>query len=287
MFENIINQVTEKELKVYGIEVFHNGEVIFRHSFLPDVRYPIYSATKAFTATAVGIASDEGRLSVDMPLYHFLEQKYLQFIPAPQMESFKKLTFQRFLTMSVPGYPFRPQGNDWLEYALSLPMNYNQPPAFDYSNIPAYLVGAACENAVGQHLMKYLTPRLFEPLGMEVPTYQNCPQGHFYGASGMELTVHELSKLGQLYLQKGLFDGKRILSGQWVKKAVSKQIMNREGGYGYFFWILDDGFRISGKWGQKCLVYPYKNLMITYLSDLPDNADMMMTIAGQIKECFP
>lgn len=286
MFENIVDEIRSKDLNVHGIEIFRNGNVEFKYSFSPDIRYPIYSASKSFVSSAVGIASDEGKLSIDAPLYEFLEKKYLDFVPAEQLDNFKKLTFKRFLTMSVQGYPFRPEGDDWLENSLSQIIDYSLPPAFSYSNIPAYLVSAACENAVGEHLIKYLTPRFFEPLGIEDPVYMNCPQGHFYGASGMELTVHELSRLGQLYLQQGVIEGKRILSQQWINEAVSSSISNKEGGYGYFIWTNGKNFRISGKWGQKCLVYPLKDLMITYLADLPERADEMLQIAERAADIF-
>lgn len=286
MLDTLINEIKNNNHKVHGLEIFHNGEVIFKHSFSPDIRYPVYSASKSFTSTAVGIAADEGKLSYDAPIYEFLDRKYLDLIPKAQIEHFKKLTIKRFMTMSIQGYPFRPKGTDWLEFSLSLPINYSLPSVFSYSNIPAYLVGVACENAVNEHLIKYMTPRLFEPLGIEKPVYKNCPQGHFYGASGMELTVHELSLLGQLYLQKGVINGKRILSEKWVAKSSSKQIENSDGGYGYFFWIANNSFRISGKWGQKCLVYPEKNLMITYLADMHDNADIVLKAFENTAESF-
>lgn len=286
MYDNLVNQIKHKNLNVHGIEVFQNGKITFKQCFSPDVRYPVYSATKSFVSTAVGIACDEGKFSADVPIYEFLDRKYLCCVPASQLDNFKKLTIERLMTMSVAGYPFRPSGSDWTEYALSLPVDYSRPPVFSYSNIPAYLVGTACENAIGEHLFSYLNKRLFEPLGITNPVYKDSPEGHFYGASGMELTVHELSLLGQLYLQNGVFDGNRILSEQWIKKAVSPHIANHEGGYGYFMWITDDGFRISGKWGQKCLIYPQKNLMITYLSDLPERAEEMLEIAEHTAECI-
>lgn len=102
----------------------------------------------------------------------------------------------------------------------------------------------------------------------------------------MELSVHELSLLGQLYLQNGVIDGRRILSEKWIKEASSKQISTCEGGYGYFFWITDNGFRISGKWGQKCLVYPHKNLMMTYLSDMRDDSDKVLMLFDSLAENF-
>lgn len=282
MFSQIINEITKEKLEVYGIEIMQKGELIFSHYFYDNKAYPIYSATKSFVSTTFSLAVQENKIDYDSKIYEFLPHKYLQLIPNSQKNNFKQLNMKRFLTMSVAGLPFRPSGSDWLENILSLPIDYSKAPTFSYSNIPAYLVGVACENAVGKHLIDYLTPRLFKPLGIKNPTFQNCPQGHFYGATGMELTINELSRLGQLYLSNGTFNGKKILDEKYIKKATSKQIDNLEGGYGFYFWITENCFRISGKWGQKCLVYPEKDLIITYLSNLPESADKMLNIAENI-----
>lgn len=290
MYTKLIEQIQANGYPVYGIEIYKDGETVCKHHFAPDIRYPIYSATKAFTATAVGLAAAEGKLSVEDPFSAYLERRYLQYVPQPQREAFAKLPIRRFLTMSIPGYPFRPEGADWLQFALECPVDYQAAPIFDYSNIPAYLVGVAAEHAVGEHLGDYLKSRLFEPLGIYEPVYQKCPAGHFYGASGMQLTVHELSLLGQLYLQKGQFQGTQILPEWWVQEATSVQQANREGGYGYYFWKYGQGYRISGKWGQRCLIFPAQAdgqgtaadsagygcrqapLMITYLSNMPEGS---------------
>ncbi|MDE5619893.1 MAG: beta-lactamase family protein [Ruminococcus sp.] len=136
MYKNLVNQVKQKNLDVHGIEIFQNGKITFKQWFSPDVRYPVYSATKSFVSTAVGIACDEGKISVDVPLYEFLDRKYLCCVPASQLDAFKKLTLERFMTMSVAGYPFRPSGSDWTEYSLSLLIDYSRPPVFSYSNKP-------------------------------------------------------------------------------------------------------------------------------------------------------
>lgn len=276
MLDNIISGIENKSLKVHGIEIYRDGESL-SHFFDEDKRYPVYSATKTFVSAAVGLAKKEGKLSEEDKLYRFLSEEDIDLVPKSQRENFKRLSLERFLTMSVEGYPFRPQG-DYMQFSLSCPVDYGKKPAFAYSNISAYLVGAAVENAVGEHLISYLKPRLLEPIGIIDPIYTNCPRGHFYGASGMELTVHELGLLGRLYLQKGKWDGCEILSEDWVKSSSSLQINNKDGGYGYFIWISSDSFRISGKWGQKCLVYPEKGLTVTYLSDLPERADEALSL---------
>lgn len=285
IFSKLINDIEKNHLNIYGIEIFKNGNVILRHMYNDDIRYPIYSATKSFTATAVGIAVDEGKISIDTPLSKYLEKKYIQNMPADLRQDFCKLNVKRFLTMSVNGYSFRPNGDDWLKTVLQINAEYTKT-SFSYTNISAYLVGIACENAIGGNLPNYLKSRLFEPLGINNPPYQCDPQGRFYGATGMYLTVHELSLLGQLYLQKGIFHNNHIISEKWIYDATKKQIDNSDDGYGYFFWRNGNHFSISGKWGQKCLIYPQKNLMITYLGNMPENSNKMQFIAESFAENY-
>ncbi len=286
MLEATAQFIRENLPQVHGLKIVQGENVLFRECFGDDKRYPIYSVAKSFTSTAFGIAHDEGKLAVNEPIYQFLEKKYLDKLSANQLESFKKLTFKRFITMSVKGFPFRPSGDDWVEFALSCPIDYSTAQQFSYSNISAYLVAVACENAVGEHLIKYMTPRLFEPLGIEKPTFQNCPKGHFYGATGMELTLDELSRLGQLYLNGGTFGGRRIVSESWVNEAVTPRIKTDDGGYGYFFRTYNNCFSAVGKWGQKSIVFKDKGLVITYLSDLKNGDGEMFKIAREIGEKF-
>ena len=95
----------------------------------------------------------------------------------------------------------------------------------------------------------------------------------------MELTVHELSKIGLLLYNNGVYEGNRILSEEYVREATKVQQKNREGGYGYFVWKYRDGYSINGKWKQKCYVLPKEKLVITYLShieeDIPELKESM------------
>lgn len=153
-----------------------------------------------------------------------------------------------------------------MKSALSSPVKNVGTKIFSYRNIPVYLVGAALTNAIGEDLFLYLNRNLFIPLHIENPIYKRCPDGYFYGASGLELSVHDLSQIGLLLYSGGVYEGKRIVSEKYVKAAKSIQQMNREGGYGYFLWKYREGFLISGKWKQKCYILPERKLVITYLS---------------------
>lgn len=208
-FTQFIKTIEDNAWAVHGVQVIQGNIVLHQYGDVNGKRYPIYSATKAVTSTAVGIAVDEGKFSIEESIWEYLKEEVPAYASQKQINNLKKITIERLLTMSVGGYPFRPEGTNWLETSLMYPLEQVDTPIFAYSNISAYLVGVALEKVVNEHLISYLTPRLFEPLSIKNPPYGNCPAGHFYGASKMELTVEELGRLGSLYLQKGYFNNER------------------------------------------------------------------------------
>lgn len=272
MLRRLSRRLAAAGLDIHGAELFYRGEIYRSGSC--DVRLPIYSVTKSLTSAAFMLACDDEFVSPDTPLAEFLESRY-----APLMsEDFTRLPFRRFLTMTAGRYPFRPEGSDWTENILTLSTDHSDT-GYHYSNIPAYLVGAAVENAIGGGLMELLTERIFDPLGIPEPTYQKSPEGHFYGATGMELSADELTKLGRLFLNGGEYDGKRLISEQAVSLAVTPQVETSEGdSYGFFFRTDGSSFSMRGKWGQQCIICPDRQLVLTYLSHQPDRAQELHTI---------
>lgn len=291
MYKRFIDSVIAAGIELYCAEIFHKGKVVLKQCFNEDKPYPIYSATKSVTAAAVLIAQAEGRLDISDKLYTYLDSKYTHMIPEP----FKQLKITDFMAMSAAPYPFRPQNaaellehpneNDWLENILRLPVDYSDR-SFRYSNIPAYLVGAVCENAVDQPLADFLAPRLFEPLDWGKPVYQTSPEGHFYGATGMELTVSQLARLGQLFLQKGQWNGVQLIPEELTVEAVSPKVFTEKDSYGYFFWVSENTFEISGKWGQCCVVCPKKQLIVTYLSHNPERREELAALTRDFVNSF-
>ncbi len=273
MLEQLLCELENKKLGIHAIQVDISGNTVLHKCFDGDVRYPVYSVTKSVTSAAFSMLCDDGLMSGEMPLSEFLERK----LRALFRGGFEKLPFERFLTMTAGEYPFRPQGDNWLEYTLSLDVDFADT-QFHYSNIPAYLVGCACENAAGGELIKYLQGRLFEPLGIENVPHQKSPEGHFYGATGMELTVSELTHLGQLYLQKGKWQGSQLLSEDAVQKALTPRSKSGQYSYGYFIRLEDGHFSFVGKWGQRCMVYPDRDLVVAYLSHQPQRKDELAQV---------
>lgn len=172
--------------------------------------------------------------------------------------------------MSVGDLPFRAEGESWIDYALSCEICHPEERVFNYSNINSYLVGVALTEILGRDLGKFIEEKIFAPLGIQRYEYTRCPEGYFYGASGMRLTVHDFSKIGLLLYHKGVYQGQRILSEEYDELATSVQMQNREGGYGYFVWKYLDGFSINGRQKQKCYVLPKRGLVITQLCNIED-----------------
>jgi len=271
-FDAFVRDIEENNWNVFGAEVYKDGKLSAEYGDTVQSKFPIYSATKTILSIAVGIASDQGKFDVEKTVLAYLPEETVKQMSKEQRAVFQNITIQRLLTMSVDGFPFRPEGENYLNYALSCPIKNVQSRVFNYSNISAYLVGVALTQAVDEDLFSYLDRNLFVPLHIMHPVYQRSPEGYFYGASGMEMSVRDLSRIGLLLYHNGIYEGQRIVSEEYVKMATGIRQMNREGGYGYFIWKYRDGFSINGKWKQKCYILPERGLIVTYLSHIEDDS---------------
>ena len=252
---------------VYGALLFRGGQPLYEMPNSDDSRHPVYSITKTITSLAVGIAVDRGEFSLNCNLADCFGRE----VPIEaDLSVLRKITIERLLTMSVDGYPFRPDGDDWLAQALTCPLPAADTKRFSYTNTSAYLVGAALERAIGMPLIDYLEEYLFSPLSIARPIHRTDPKGRIYGATGMAFSAQELIKLGNLCLQRGEWNGKQIVSQTYMDSATATQIDNLRGGYGYFIWRFQNGYRMGGKWGQQCIVIPNNGLVFSCLAHVED-----------------
>ncbi|GAA0764861.1 serine hydrolase domain-containing protein [Clostridium subterminale] len=288
MLEEFIEN--SKHLNLYGVVVLQNGEKIDEHHWNPEKRRNQYSITKSFTSTAVGIAVEEGLISLQDKVIDYFKNHIPKNLPQQQLERLEKLTIEHLLMMTV-GYEDSylmlgdSKDSDWIKVCLTSPLIYEPKERFIYTSYTSYLVSVILEKLTGYSLIDYLMPRLFEPLGIERPDCELTPSGHVYGATGLMLTVNELSKFGQLYLQEGVYNGKQILSKKWVEEATKKQIDTYTGikddcmGYGYFFWRgKHSSYRASGMLGQSCTILKNKNAVIAINSNEKNSQE--------IRECI-
>ncbi len=289
-YENYLDQLKKHKGMIHGLEIYEDGQLVFSYGDTVDHRYPIYSATKSILSLAVGIAWDERKLDLKRPLWDYMPSWVQEKPDMYQKDLYANLTMERMLTMSVAGYPFRPEGENWLDTSLRLPLEGPEQVHFSYSNIPAYLVGVALSEALKEDLYEYMERKIFRPLDIQKPPVQRSPEGYVYGATGMELSVHELSKIGQVFYQNGVFNGERLVTEEYLKVAMQCHISNkgrsdtgnsdvgkrvsgkgRSEGYGYLIWTWEDGVSIHGKWKQRCYIAPKKQCMITFLADIKDD----------------
>ena len=275
-FDAFVKDIRDNSWNVFGVEVYEKGQLIHSYGDTEENLHEIYSATKTVLSVAVGIASDENRFDINRSLLSYLPSDKINGLSKEQQDVWDRIAIQRLLTMSVGDFPFRPEGENYLDFSLNTRFTDPDERKFNYSNISAYLVGVALSESLKTDLGAFIEERIFNPLGIEKYEYSRSPEGYFYGASGTKLTVNGLSRIGLLLYQKGTVNGQRILSEGYVNAATSIQQMNREGGYGYFIWKYRDGFSINGKLKQKCYVLPKQDLVITYLSHIEDDSHALL-----------
>ena len=262
-FNSFVSDIENNGWNVFGTEVYEDGRLIHSWGDTQNGIHEIYSAAKAVTSIAFGIAYDRGLIGLDDPI--------LKYIQEPAKPGWEKVTVRRLLTMSILDLPFRAEGDNWIRFSLNCDVDPDER-GFNYSNICTYLVGVALANVLETDLGSFIGEEIFAPLGIDHYEYSHSPEGYFYGASGMKLSVHDLSKFGILLMNGGVYEGRRIVSEEYVKMATSVQQMNREGGYGFYIWKYRDGYSINGKWKQKCFILPSQKIIVTYLSHIEDDS---------------
>ncbi len=272
-------------LRALGVIVSQDGMEIARHTWEGACRRNIYSASKSFTSSAVGIAAREGLLSLDEKLI----DAFAQNLPGTVSENLQKGTVRDLLTMCLgqeKGFLMgadRPyyQDPDWARLTLAQPFPYEPGTHFVYNNAGPYLAGLLVQRRAGCDLVHYLMPRLFEPMGISLPTWENDPLGNTFGAGGLFLTLDELHKFGLLYLQEGNWNGKQLVPARWVAESTAKQAENdRDGyGYGYLFWGGDKGsFRADGKYGQFTILLRDKNAVVTIVAECRPQHQLLQAV---------
>ncbi len=298
-FLNAVNQNRTQDYELHSFLMLRHGKVIVDCSWHPynaNGRHSVYSLSKLFISTAIGMAVDEKRLSVDDNVL-----KLLNIVHTPQMdEKLAQVTVKHLLTMSF-GHEASLNGQllaakePWLDLILSAPLQYAPGERFVYDCSSTYLLSLILQTLTGETATVYLTPRLFAPLGIESPVWDQSPQKVDIGAFGLHLTTLDIAKLGQFYLQKGVWNGKRLLSEEWIAQATSYQTATNSAslnpdwqqGYGYKFWLCThECFRGDGAFGQFCLVLPKEDAVIAVTAACKDMQKTLDLIWENILPAF-
>ncbi|MDB6137306.1 MAG: class beta-lactamase-related serine hydrolase [Verrucomicrobiaceae bacterium] len=278
--EAFIDAIAHSKHELHSFMMLRHGKVISEGwwaPYGPQYNHTMYSMSKSFTSTAVGLAVSEGKLSVEDLVVQFFPQD----VPEPVSDHLASLKVKHLLTMSVGNEteptPIVIKDEHWVRAFLERPITHAPGSVFMYNSTATYMLSAIVTKITGQTVLDFLKPRLFEPLGITGMTWETCPRGINTGGWGLSIPTEGLAKFGQLYLQKGKWNGRQLLPAPWVKEATTFKIQQPEPakpnrpkeqndwlqGYCYQFWRCQHGaFRGDGAFGQYTIVLPKQDAVI-------------------------
>lgn len=281
-----IEAANSSGLQWHSFMLLRHGNVIAEGWWKPfDAAYKhtLYSLSKSFTSTAIGLLAKDGKLKVDDQVISFFPDD----LPDEVSDNLKAMTVKHMLTMNT-GHAedttpkMRESSGSWTKTFLSLPVEHKPGTHFLYNSGATYMLGAIVKKVSGQDLEDFLTPRLFTPLDITDHDWEKSPDGLSVAGWGLRLKIEDIAKLGQLYLQKGKWNGNEILTEDWVDEASSAQTTSNPGdgdwsqGYGYQFWRCKPGFfRGDGAFGQYCIVMPQHDAVLVVNSESWDMQKQM------------
>lgn len=264
----------DSQINPHTIMIVRNGSVILEGAFTPfrlDCWHVGHSLCKSITALAIGMLIEEEQLCLQDRVIKIFEKRVnpIQYLRQ------KGITIYQLLTMTS-GVVFAESGavteNDWIKCFLESNVKQETTGQFAYNSMNTYMLSAIVKEVTKEGLTEYLRTRLWEPLGIEHVYWEKCPKGIEKGGWGLYLCTEDMAKIGQLFLQQGRWNGKQLVSEEWIQKMCSKQIdtppeMN-EYGYGYQVWMSGrvDSFLCNGMLGQNIMVYPDLSMVIVTTS---------------------
>lgn len=257
-----------KDTEMHHFMALRHGKVICECNFAP---YPkgmwhiTHSMCKSITGMAIGMLIEEEKLKLDENIYDIFPDHINAF-----SKIFRSvITVENLLTMTS-GVTFNESGivsgNDWLGSFLNASVNGKPGTEFQYNSLNTYVLSAIVTKRTGETLTEYLTPRLFGPLGITKYYWETCPKGITKGGWGLFLCAEDMAKLGQLYLQRGKWNGQQLVSEYWIEISTARHLktQNDTYGYGYQLWMEQrpGSFEYNGMLGQNVIIYPDMDMVL-------------------------
>lgn len=289
--DSFITAIGQSKNEFHSFMFLRHGKVIAEgwwDPYKPNLRHTLYSTSKSFTSTAVGFAVSEHRLSVDDKVIKFFPNS----LPDTVTPWLAQLTVKNLLTMSVGMAPDPTSvipftTTDWPKAFLATPIKNEPGTKFLYNSMATFMLSAIVQKVTGQTVLEYLKPRLFVPLGISGEDWEVNTQGINTGGWGLRLKTEDMAKLGQLYVQKGKWNGVQLLPEAWVNEATTFKIDQAPGepqsrkdssdwkqGYCYQFWrCRHNAFRADGAFGQYIIVMPDQDAVIAITSETANMQD--------------
>lgn len=269
---DFINNCKLSGTDIHTLEIYKKDELKVRLALPPyscENKLQLYSLSKSFSSTAIGLLVTDGALSVDDKLVDIFPDR----TPENVSERMKKLCVKHILSMNT-GHAECPlsrikNSDDIVRAFMSEEQAFEPGTHFMYNNAATYMLSEIVTRLTGMTMLDFLSVRLFAPLGIENMRWDTFKSGKNQGAVGLHASADDLSKLGRLYLNNGMWYGKRILSEDWVKTASAPHSDNSANGtadwtagYGFQFWVnAREGYRGDGAFGQLCVILPEKEVV--------------------------
>lgn len=282
-----VEATDQKVDSMHSFMLLRHGKVIAETWWAPhapDQAHVLWSLSKSFTGTAIGLAIAEGKLSLDDRVMDFFPDQ----LPEEPSWGLRAMRVRDLLTMNT-GHQDEVNlrgSKDWVKDFLAHPVPHKPGTHFRYNTPASFMLSAIIQEVTGESTLDYLTPRLFTPLGIEKPRWGATPKGISLGGFGLFLRTEDIAKFGQLYLQKGQWQGEQIIPADWVQQASSKQVStgsDPEGdwdqGYGFQFWRCRfDAYRGDGKDGQYCIVLPKLDAVVVVTANARDMSKILTEV---------
>jgi CubicO group peptidase (beta-lactamase class C family) len=283
-FVHALEEHTHPLDAVQGFMLLRHGKVTAEGwwaPYGPEYPHTLFSLSKSFTSTAIGLAVSEGRLAVDDPVLKFFPDA----APANPGANLQAMRVRHLLAMNTGHHEdttnrvFGSVDDNWPRTFLALPVEHEPGSWFVYNTAATYMLSAIITQLTGQTLLDYLRPRLFEPLGIKHPTWDTDPRGIALGGTGLHIKLEEIARFGQLYLQEGMWEGRQVVPATWVTEATQVHSDNGDPGaasdwtqgYGYQFWrCRHNAYRGDGAFGQFCVVLPEQDAVLAINSGVRD-----------------
>lgn len=283
ILDNIVDDAKKLNLNLLYAQIRKSGEIKGTFSATPKFsRLNVFSISKCFTSAILGIALEEGLLSLD----EYICDAFPEYVPKNASENLLELKVHHLLTMTTGlSKPLffgddkeRYTVIDWIEYFFNAEFSKKPGKEFLYSNFNTYILSCLIERRAGKNLLEYSRVKFFEKINVNNPDWVLCPKGHVYGANGLSLTITELANFGDMLLNYGEYNGIQVVPKDYLKTATTKKVDNvpvdqigenyQTYGYGYHFWMtpIEDTFICNGNYGQFCLVMPKKDIVISSIS---------------------
>ena len=294
-FASYLQAVADSAEDLHSVMVLQHGKVLEEKQIAPDTAHIMNSVSKTFTSTAVGFAIHEGLLSLEDKIVDIFPES----VPENPQERLADITIRNLLTMNCghgkdPTHTIRVNDADWVQAFMEWPIEFDPGTCYCYNSLGTYILSAAVQKVTGEKVVDYLDTRLWQPLGIEKPFWQESPQGINTGGWGLYLHTEDLARMGLCLLNGGKFSGKQVIPADWVSEMSANQVPSVGAGlnemqvkaiqddvnnpmrayfdpeksdwlqgYGYQMWrCRHNAFRADGAKGQYIIVIPDKDAVI-------------------------